>query len=371
MVSPTCRLGSGAPPPDEWSTRTSGAPPPADQSTPFLYFLNTLVPAEERDRFALNIGGNDGKSHDPVFPLFERANYHGLVIEADEIFRDALYHNLSPVNHTGCVFPLVKTIPPESYAALLHAYGFPLNFDAMKVDVDSIDLPLAREILNAGYRPKIVAIEYNPDIPPPFQWFVEYDPDCLYPPFMDILHDGIYGASAEALWQTFVVQHGYAFLGFEWGNAEHNMWFVHRDFLFSVEDGGPKILDWAAMVESYWSFTPEVAECLHMKHFCPKNLFRNIAKKIIATSSSGGGAGGPTSAPVMRPNYTTVERVSPHNLVRAEQLSAFVRRNGGKNRYLQDVVRAWKAVLDTLGGVGCHTSLSVTTDESNRVVEVT
>ena len=48
----------------------------------FERLLDEFVPAAERDHFAVNIGGQDGKSHDPVYPLFASRGYRGVVFEA-------------------------------------------------------------------------------------------------------------------------------------------------------------------------------------------------------------------------------------------------------------------------------------------------
>lgn len=102
----------------------------------FEFFLHHFIPSSLRDGFALNVGGNDGISHDPIYPLFKRWNYQGVVVEAFEGFREVLFRNLGPVNHTGRVFPVIGAFPPQEWPRLLEQWGYPKGFDALKIDVD-------------------------------------------------------------------------------------------------------------------------------------------------------------------------------------------------------------------------------------------
>jgi hypothetical protein len=52
----------------------------------------------------------------------------------------------------------------------------PGDTDLLKLDIDGYDGPVLREILRAGFRPKVLQLEVQPEIPPPIEFAVLYDP---------------------------------------------------------------------------------------------------------------------------------------------------------------------------------------------------
>lgn len=140
-------------------------------------------------RYAVNLGAGDGVScNDPVYPLYQ-AGYAGLAVEGGD--DPALEANLPSPN----VCKLLGTvITPANAAALLESAGCPQSPDLLKVDLDGYDGPVLLEILKAGYRPKVIQAEVQPEVPPPLEFAVLYDPAyrCLGPTGR---HGGFYGAS--------------------------------------------------------------------------------------------------------------------------------------------------------------------------------
>jgi hypothetical protein len=52
-------------------------------------------------------------------------------------------------------------LTPDSIAAVFEQRGVPQALDFLSVDVDTVDLWLLRAILDGGFRPRVVSIEYN------------------------------------------------------------------------------------------------------------------------------------------------------------------------------------------------------------------
>jgi len=52
----------------------------------------------------------------------------------------------------------------------------PKDVDFLKIDVDSYDCEFLSEILKAGFRPKAIAIELAPAMPPPLKYMLHYSP---------------------------------------------------------------------------------------------------------------------------------------------------------------------------------------------------
>lgn len=259
----------------------------------FERILGVLVPEARRDHFALNIGGADGVQHDPVYPLFHNESYDGLVVEAREEMREALLANMAMLNTSGRLHVAIERLVPHRVGPLLAEHAVPREFDALKVDIDSIDLAILRAVLDSAFRPKVIAIEINPDIPPPIQWQLEYKEGLI----AGNMARGAYGASPDAVYRLLSTLHDYSLVAIELQGehdrrlrppvsafSEHNMWFV-RTSLLAVEPSAPS-LSWWGMVRLYWGqveatywFKNRHWPCLHFHGNipCPLALLRDMA----------------------------------------------------------------------------------------------
>jgi hypothetical protein len=137
----------------------------------FGEFLNQQQP-HAATRYVVNIGAQDGVSYDdPALPFF-RADYVGLAIEAED--NPELAKNLPSPD----IRKLTGTIlTPLNVADVLGAHHVPKGLDYLKLDIDGYDGPLLAAILQAGYLPRLLQVEVNPEIPPPFEFSVMYHPD--------------------------------------------------------------------------------------------------------------------------------------------------------------------------------------------------
>lgn len=122
----------------------------------------------------VNVGAHDGKSFDdPCFPLFERG-YSGVAIEGTDnpnLFKNLPSPDIQKI--TGCF------VTPQNIADVLEKASTPKHVDYLKIDIDGYDGPVLAAILEAGYRPKLIQVEINPEIPPPFEFSVMYHPNYL------------------------------------------------------------------------------------------------------------------------------------------------------------------------------------------------
>lgn len=131
---------------------------------------------EKNLKCVVNLGALDGLTDDPTYPLFKRGAC-GAAFEGDELILDALEENLAPFRATGVAI-MKEYAHPVTMPARLRAAGMTVdNLDVLKVDVDGFDLALARSILEAGFRPKVVLMESNTDVPAPFTYETSYRHD--------------------------------------------------------------------------------------------------------------------------------------------------------------------------------------------------
>lgn len=178
-----------------------------------------------RSGYAVNLGAEDGKSYnDPVYPLYAMG-YNGLAVEGME--NPLLAENLPAegVRKITGVF-----ITPDNILPMLHDADCPLDCDMLKIDIDGYDGAILRTLIEGGYRPKVITMEVNPEIPPPIAFCVDYDPKYRVTDD-DGKVGGFYGVSVAYLTQ-FLRPYGYrlAHLDFvtQW---THDATFVHEAFL--------------------------------------------------------------------------------------------------------------------------------------------
>lgn len=121
-------------------------------------------------------GALDGYTDDPTYPLFKRGAC-GAAFEGDEAILELLEENLAPFRRHGVAI-MKEYAHPSTMPARLKAAGITVeNLDVLKVDVDGFDLALARSVLEAGFRPKVVLMESNTDVPAPFTYETAYRHD--------------------------------------------------------------------------------------------------------------------------------------------------------------------------------------------------
>jgi hypothetical protein len=194
-------------------------------------------------RYVLNIGAHDGVSwNDPTYPFFQ-AGYHGLAIEGGE--NQDLYKNLpSPdiKKLTRCV------LTPLNVADILSQNQVPKNLDFLKLDIDGYDGPLLTEILKAGYRPRLLQIEVNPEIPPPFEFSVMYHPNYRTQDKRGC-YTGFYGMST-AYAARIAREFGYHVLCFDFvTEGAHDLILAQNDLADVL--GSDKSLDPGAIRQRY------------------------------------------------------------------------------------------------------------------------
>ncbi len=174
--------------------------------------------------YAVNIGAGDGCScNDPLYPLF-LAGYGGLAVEAD--ITQELAKNL-PSEKIRKIIGI--PITPLNAEYLLRSSSCPLNFELLKIDIDGYDGIILKAILEAGFLPKVIQMEVNPEFPPPFEFAVSFDTRYL-PQDRDGNYGGFYGASMSFC-VRFAQQYGYRLVSIDFVTGfTHDIILVHEKF---------------------------------------------------------------------------------------------------------------------------------------------
>lgn len=171
--------------------------------------------------FAVNIGCGDGKQYfDPAYPLF-RNGFSGLAIDGQE--QPDLAENLKGL---PVMLQTSTWIFPDNIAAILWRGGCPPDPDFFKMDIDGFDAPVMREVFRAGFRPLVVQMEINPEIPPPFAFTV-----CSHHRYVPGGQTGFFGCSL-AYAVDLMNRYGYALIQLDFTTGwTHDALFVNRALL--------------------------------------------------------------------------------------------------------------------------------------------
>eukprot|EP00927_Polykrikos_kofoidii_P055097 TRINITY_DN49406_c0_g1_i1.p1 TRINITY_DN49406_c0_g1~~TRINITY_DN49406_c0_g1_i1.p1 ORF type:complete len:724 (+),score=85.07 TRINITY_DN49406_c0_g1_i1:22-2172(+) len=145
---------------------------------------------------------------------------------------DGLLLDMQPgeTPHGGCpgcpgVVDLVKQemVTAENVVAIFETYGVPKDFDFLTIDTDYNDYWILRSLLvNGTFRPRVFAVDFNPDLPLDKALVVSYNDTAEW--------DGsVYSVASLLAYSLLARSHGYAFaIALEMGA---HAFFIRRDLL--------------------------------------------------------------------------------------------------------------------------------------------
>lgn len=166
------------------SVSNASLPTPHTLTSVFVMQAVLKNPLVVSDKYAVNFGAGDGlcmipaqcgaadaQGHgDPVYPLFKNFGYSGLAVEGNPQLLPFLSANLPAQN----ILKVTSFITPVTAVQLLMQSKTPLDMDYFKNDIDSYDCAVLFSVLKTGYKPKIIQVEVNPEIPYPIVFGVNF-----------------------------------------------------------------------------------------------------------------------------------------------------------------------------------------------------
>jgi len=130
----------------------------------------SLFPQSPTPRFCVDVGAWDGKHLSNTYSLLcsedPSMKWKGVLIEADRERFDELRALHSPIGNT-CICEVVscEANSNSSLSRILQRNSVPKDLDFISIDVDGTDYWLLHDLFDAGWRPKVVLIEFNPTMP--------------------------------------------------------------------------------------------------------------------------------------------------------------------------------------------------------------
>lgn len=198
-----------------------------ERCDPFLVDTQNIWPTlqrlqsagfELRGRYA-NVGSSDGQADDPLFEYVRTTKATGIAVERDPA-RCARHREGLPQVEVAC-----SAVTPQNVLELVSRGVSPgEELDILKVDIDSYDCPVL-EMLLTELRAKVIFIEANPSIPPPYQWAMLHDPGLwdFFNSFVSPEEVPIRGCSLSYEVEL-LRRHGYDFVMF----GGHDAIFTHQ-----------------------------------------------------------------------------------------------------------------------------------------------
>lgn len=114
--------------------------------------------------WCVEFGAWDGKYHSNTWNLVHNKGWKAVYIEANQGAFAQLVENSSALPDVHCLNEFIEINGPSSLDSLLARTPIPKDFDFLVIDIDSNDWHIWNSL--AGYRPKVVMIEFSEFCPP-------------------------------------------------------------------------------------------------------------------------------------------------------------------------------------------------------------
>jgi hypothetical protein len=159
----------------------------------------------EPNRYFIEIGSADGIENNSAW-LVVAERYNGLMVEGsarlvERARRTMLHYSIG----AECLNMFVSR---DNISQLL-ARAMHTDPDIFSLDIDGIDYTIADAVMQAGFRPKIFAVEYNSVFGPERSCTIEYRDNFV---FTSAHPTHLYYGVSVAGWRRFFARHGYRFV---------------------------------------------------------------------------------------------------------------------------------------------------------------
>lgn len=200
---------------------------------------------KDGNRYFIEIGAADGIENNTGW-LLVAEKYNGLLIEGSP-------HLVERARRTVVGYSIGAEIrnmfvTKESIREL-KAMSMHHDPDVFSLDIDGNDYYIAQAIFDAGFRPKIFAVEYNSVYGPERSMTIEYQPTFV---FTQAHPTHLYYGVSISGWRRFFEQHGYRFVTVDRNGV--NGFFVDPKHFDTSFLNGVKGLEFAENQSQYKKF---------------------------------------------------------------------------------------------------------------------
>lgn len=177
------------------------------------------------NRKFVEFGVGDGQENNTLYLLAQ--GWSGLWIEYSQECANKIRATLPEFIERGQLTLVHRKVSPDNINEILAgSFGRNEEIDYLGVDIDGNDYHVLSRIDRIN--PRVVALEYNSEFPPPFRWVFPYDEDHAYTAGCR------YGASLAA-YEHLMASKGYRLVGCNVTGV--NAFFVRADLVGERFDG--------------------------------------------------------------------------------------------------------------------------------------
>ena len=115
------------------------------------------------EKWCVELGALNGKHDSNVWNLIKNKGWNAVLMEADKTYFERLFEEYAGNERVHPINAFVSFEGMSSLDALFSQTPLPKNFDLFVLDIDGNDYHLWDSLTE--YRPRVMAIEFNPSIP--------------------------------------------------------------------------------------------------------------------------------------------------------------------------------------------------------------
>lgn len=169
----------------------------------------TMNKLEISGGFLVDIGAADGIRQSSTSEFLKHKAWKGALFE----FNPESFSRLAFLYCSTDSVSLTKVkVTPDNVVKILEAAGVPPIFEYLNIDIDSYDLSILRQLLDADYKPEIISMEINEKFPPNIYFEVLYSPEHYW------RGDHFFGCSLTAACETLSTR-DYSLYSLQYNNA--------------------------------------------------------------------------------------------------------------------------------------------------------
>jgi hypothetical protein len=169
----------------------------------------TMNKLEISGGYLVDIGAADGIRQSSTSEFLKNRTWKGALFE----FNPESFSRLAFLYCSSDSVSLAKVkVTPDNVVKIFEASDVPPIFEYLNIDIDSYDLSILRQLLDAGYTPEIISMEINEKFPPNIYFEVLYSPEHYW------RGDHFFGCSLTAAYETLSTR-DYSLYSLQYNNA--------------------------------------------------------------------------------------------------------------------------------------------------------
>jgi len=129
-------------------------------------------------KYCVEFGAWDGIFLSNTFNLIANHGWTGVLIEGDKKRAEALQLNYPHKERIKAINKFVGWSSQDSLDFILSEQGTPFNFDLLSIDIDGNDYHIWKSL--SKFKPKVVVIEFNSEIPNDIEFIQKADPNVFH-----------------------------------------------------------------------------------------------------------------------------------------------------------------------------------------------